>query len=251
MDLTKFYEDKDRLKYNPRENNNIPRFGIKRFISFDDRFITVTHILLAIIKKFNKYPVKLLDIGIGDAVYESMFTQELKSKIDVYGVDVSQKQLKRAKAFIKSGKVINLDNARLPFKDNFFDIVIISELLEHVFHPENILKEAVRSLKYDGFLILTFPNSGSLQMRLSLLLTGNSPLLNYPQNKEHIRYFSKRNVLAMVGNDLKIVEFRGLGSFLFGKWNFPVKIVTPRFLQIFGNRFLKGFALGNLLLLQK
>ncbi len=49
------------------------------------------------------------------------------------------------------------DAARVPVRDAQYDAVICAELLEHVPHPTDVLREAWRLLKAGGVLILTTP----------------------------------------------------------------------------------------------
>jgi len=56
--------------------------------------------------------------------------------------------------------------AGLPFKSAVFDIVIASELLEHLNEPEEFFFEAARILKPGGALILTTPNSENLSIKI-------------------------------------------------------------------------------------
>lgn len=250
MDTQKFYEEERRLSYNPSELSHYSPIGWKKLFAFDDRFVTVSKKLAQLISGSKSGRVKLLDIAIGDGVYERMLPEELLSKCDVYAIDISQTQLKRVKDIIKEGKIVDLNSEKLPFKDDTFDIVIVSELLEHVFYPDKVLTEAIRVLKKDGSFLLTYPNSGAIQLRLSLFFTGASPLLNYPGNKEHIRYFRKKDIQEMIGK-AKIVEYRGLGSLLFAKWNFPMRFPVFRIKQTFWNRFFPNMALGNVMIIKK
>lgn len=251
MDTKKFYEEERRLSYNPAEREYGRRTGLKRFIAYDDRFDTVSKKLSELIKKVNKSKIKILDIAIGDGIYERMLSKELLQKCEIYAVDISKTQLQRVKDIVKEGKIVNLDDEKLPYKDDTFDIVIVSELLEHVFYPDNVLSEATRVLKKGGYFLLTYPNSGALQLRLSLLFTGGSPLLNYPGNKEHIRYFKKSDILEMIGREARLIEYQGLGSFLFAKWNFPMRFPTPRLIQRVTNYMFPSLSLGNMVVLQK
>lgn len=250
LDLSDFYSDKRRLSYNPSVNS-LERKGLKRFLAFDDRFLSVSSAMNKLLEESNGRKIKLLDIGVGDAVYESLIPSYLFEKLEVYGVDISKEQLKRAGKYLKVSKVVNLDSQKLPFKDNFFDIVLVSEVLEHIFYPDRVLAEAERVLAKNGHFILTFPNSGALQIRLSLLFNGFSPLINFSKNKEHIRFFNKNDIISLLSKELKIDYYQGLGSFLFADWNFGRRLIMPRFLEVFGNRFLPQFALGNLLILRK
>lgn len=249
--LSDFYNTQERLAYQPKEIFSKKRLGLKKLISFDDRFQEVTKVLSGIISGFPNQTIKILDIGVGDAVYESLLPSTLRKRCQFYGVDISSTQIKRAKKYLTVGKVVDLNNQKLPFIKNYFDIIIISEILEHVFFPDRIIKEADRVLKSGGYILLTYPNSGALQIRLSILFTGRSVMLNYPQNKQHIRFFTSSDILQMLGNDYQIIKHQGLSSFLFEKFSFFYKIKTPRILEIIGNKYLKNLALGNLLLVQK
>lgn len=253
MDTSEFYEEKRRLSYNPAELSHYSPKGWKKLFAFDDRFVTVSRKLADLIRMTNGKggKIKILDIAIGDGVYERMLPAEILAKCDIYGVDISKTQLARVKDVIKEGKIVDLNSERLPYNDNTFDIVIVSELLEHVFYPDKVLQEAIRVLKKGGHFLLTYPNSGALQLRLSLLLTGGSPLLNYPGNKEHIRFFKKSDILAMIEGRAKLLEYRGLGSMLFAKWNFPIRIPMLRIKQLLWNRALPNWALGNMILFKK
>jgi 2-polyprenyl-3-methyl-5-hydroxy-6-metoxy-1,4-benzoquinol methylase len=250
MDTQTFYEAERRLSYNPAELSHFSPQGWKKLFAFDDRFVTVSKKLGELIEKSHGQ-VKLLDIAIGDGVYERMLPSAIREKCEIYGVDISKTQLSRVKDIIKEGKIVDLNSEKLPYKDNTFDIVIVSELLEHVFYPDKVLLEAVRVLKKGGFFLLTYPNSGALQLRMSLLLTGASPLLNYPGNKEHIRFFKKSDILGMVKGNAKLVEYTGLGSMLFAKWNFPIRLPVLRIKQILWNKLFPNFALGNMMVFKK
>jgi len=50
---------------------------------------------------------------------------------------------------------VDLNNKKLPFKDNSFDVVTISEVLEHLKYPKEIVEEAYRVAKY--VVIITTP----------------------------------------------------------------------------------------------
>lgn len=49
------------------------------------------------------------------------------------------------------------DAANLPFGNNIFDVVICSELLEHLYDPERVLREVMRVLKPNGIFLITVP----------------------------------------------------------------------------------------------
>lgn len=247
MDLTSFYSDSKRLEYNPRSRVASKSF-FKSMLAYDDRFDTVAQKLVELADTMEGN-IRILDIGIGDGIYESMIYDKLNSKCDFYGVDISSKQIKRSKKFLKEGKVVDLDSKKLSYNNETFEIVIISEVLEHVFLPDNFINEAKRVLKKNGYLLLTYPNIGALQIRLSIMFGGSNPMINYTSNKEHIRFFNSHDIYKLVG--LNRIYFQGLGSMFFDKWNFYNRIPIPKFLQTFMNRYLKTLALGHLAIYKK
>lgn len=54
------------------------------------------------------------------------------------------------------------DGSKLPFKSNFFDTVLVIQVLQFIFEPNELIKEVRRVLKPNGKLILQVPQSGNL-----------------------------------------------------------------------------------------
>jgi SAM-dependent methyltransferase len=63
-------------------------------------------------------------------------------------------------------------NQKLPFADDEFGVVTSLEGIEHVFYQRDLLKEFVRILEPNGFLIITTPNTANFYSRLKFLFTG-------------------------------------------------------------------------------
>lgn len=247
--ISDLYSSTKTLSYHP----NIifrKRKWFNKLFAYDNRFEEVTKILTNLIKN-SPESKKILDIGVGDAVYESLIPENLRRRSQFYGVDISKTQIKRAQKYLHEGKVVDLNSQKLPFSKNYFDIILISEILEHIFFPDHLLTDADKRLKPGGFMLITYPNSGALQLRLTLLFSGRSVMLNYPDNPQHIRFFQTKDILSMLGNNYTVKKNQGLSSFLFAKWNFCIRIPVPRILEVIGDKYLPNFALGNLLLVQK
>lgn len=62
----------------------------------------------------------------------------------------------------------NLDNA-IPLDDQFADIVISAETIEHLENPRAFMRELVRITKPGGTVIITTPNQLSLLSKLTLI----------------------------------------------------------------------------------
>ncbi len=98
-----------------------------------------------------------LDVGCG----EGFCLLEAENRgWNAYGVDITDNRIEKAKKssikFFKS----DLLNFKLP--DEFFDVVYMDSVLEHVINPYNYLLEIKRILKKGGILYIGVPNEDSL-----------------------------------------------------------------------------------------
>ena len=117
-------------------------------ILFDSSHIIKSSLLKSIKKNSGELKGKLLDFGCGNKPYEKLF------KVDEYvGLDIlesgHENSNKKADVFY-DGKII-------PFENNNFDSIFCSEVFEHVFNLEEVIKELNRVLKIDGKILLTMP----------------------------------------------------------------------------------------------
>lgn len=103
----------------------------------------------------------VLEIGCGLGILLSL----LKAK-NKYGVESNEFAINKCKE-----KGINArfhdDVYNLPFDDNFFDVVIMNESIEHIHNVDRLTKEVKRILKGEGKFIITTPNKGFLVKNLS------------------------------------------------------------------------------------
>ena len=102
---------------------------------------------------------KILEIGCGNGYYLSLLNR-MGMKLNLIGIDNCQLALDDAKKYIgdDSVKLILCDAAKLPFKNNSFDKILMSEVIEHVENEELVIKEALRVLKKGGIMTLTTCN---------------------------------------------------------------------------------------------
>lgn len=133
-----------------------------KLLNLPDKFtISVPYLdKIAIIKGIigSRVGNKLLDAGCGDG--RLLF--ELKDKnLDLYGIDYSEKAISFAKVFVPNANLSVQDlTAKLTFKDELFDYVVLMDVLEHI-EPSKIPKllgEVSRVLKKNGVLVINVPS---------------------------------------------------------------------------------------------
>ncbi len=107
---------------------------------------------------------RILEIGCGAGI----LCLELARRAEwVVGIDISHVVLDFANRVKDEVQYKNIsfqhgDAENLAFGDKCFDLVICSEVLEHLLSPQKALREMRRVLKKDGTLILTTPCAVSL-----------------------------------------------------------------------------------------
>lgn len=140
---------------------------------------TVQHIQNCIFQ--SNRSLKILDVGVGlgrllDDVRKANYGREL----NLYGVDISIPYLKVAKK-----KGINVSMAKIedmPYMQNYFDIIVCTDVLEHVEDLNLCIKKILYCLSPDGWLIIRVPNREDLSKYL---------VPNYPYKYSHLRTFDE------------------------------------------------------------
>lgn len=91
-----------------------------------------------------------LDVGCAEGLYIKLLSPSIDSK-DFYnvGLDIAKNYLIKTKKEAPNALLVLGDAHHLPFKENSFDLVLCSEVLEHALSPRLVLKEILRvSRKY-------------------------------------------------------------------------------------------------------
>jgi SAM-dependent methyltransferase len=135
-------------------------------------------ILQKIIERYPDLPPKkvtVLDVG----CYPYHLGQALELLgFDVYGIASRHEPIKNNPKI----KICDIENEKFPFPDKQFDLVLWTEVLEHLVRTPKIpLREIKRVMKSDGLCLITTPNVLRSINRFSLLV-GRSI---YPQMENY------------------------------------------------------------------
>jgi len=91
---------------------------------------------------------KLLDFGCGRKPYENLFSVK-----EYIGVDIEKSGHDHSLSRVD----VYYDGEHIPFPDGSFDSLFCSEVFEHVFVPEPLLREINRVLKSEAVGLITVP----------------------------------------------------------------------------------------------
>ncbi len=149
--------------------------------------------------------MKILDVGCGTGRHSCALTRPAKnlvvaSDIDFDAVKETRRRLAWEKGVIEQRgqwEVIVSDVRQLPFRDESFDLIICSELMEHVIDEKSAVKELVRVLRTGCDLVVSVPRY--FPEKICWLLSNEYNA----SSGGHVRIYKKQDLV-------KIFEQRGL-----------------------------------------
>lgn len=109
---------------------------------------------LKAIREYIKKHIDIVDLGSGKGEY--YFGVDLTNK-NIIAVDIKDLFLSHIRWKLPTIKTICKDAKDTGLSEKLFDLVIMSEMLEHIQDYEPVLKEAKRLCKDDGYFAVSLP----------------------------------------------------------------------------------------------
>jgi len=135
--------------------------------------------ILAAVAASARRPLLAVDIGCGDgmatAVASARCAQTPGADVSIFGLDWSSVALGRARRRGVPAARASVEGSGLPLASASVDVVLMSELIEHLVDTDAALAEARRVLVPGGTLLLSTPNLAAWYNRV-LLAFGFQPL---------------------------------------------------------------------------
>ena len=147
---------------------------------------------------------KILDIGCG---HGGVSEELIKRGFSVTGLEINDDAINSLKN--KGFTAIKKDITKPLELNNKYDLTMLLDVLEHVFEPYQLLKEAKKVTKADGYIIVSVPLYFDIVDRIKILFTGSVISMdnlcygkeNYKKfrsyNYDHIRFFRPKEVIEM------------------------------------------------------
>ncbi|MEO7297110.1 MAG: class I SAM-dependent methyltransferase [Verrucomicrobiota bacterium] len=159
-----------------------------------------------------KKGTRVLDVGCGNGYTAGQF---LDLGCEVVGIDLSSSGVEIARTSYPEGRFEVLpadDQLLVNLKEKPFDIIVSTEVVEHLYAPREYAKGCFNALKSGGRFICTTPYHGYLK-NLMLSLAGHWDLHANPLwDGGHIKLWSPRTLKKLLSETgFTNFQFRGAG----------------------------------------
>jgi 2-polyprenyl-3-methyl-5-hydroxy-6-metoxy-1,4-benzoquinol methylase len=150
--------------------------------------------------------LRVLDLGCGGG-----HNGELLKKAgarEVVGVEFDPRAAKEARA--RLDRVVECDLAKLApgdLGDEPFDVILASDVLEHLLDAEGVLARAVTRLRPGGAVVISLPNISNVYVISQLLLKTWPRRGSGIFDRTHVRFFAKRDMVRLLqGAGLRVLR---------------------------------------------
>jgi len=191
--------------------------------------------------------VKILDVGCGNG---NIAMQLGSSGHEVLGIDISKEAITKAQL---NNSLSNVSFKYIAVEDlaieNKFEVIICSEVLEHLHEPESVIRSLKKQLSDDGLLIITVPNGfGPREVLMTKpmqwamkrnnliwrFIKGVKKIFGYSgktiqsdaADLSHIQFFSKNKLIELIGSDSLELNTFGVSNFI--ETVFPFSLLTKK-----------------------
>lgn len=183
---------------------------------------------------------KLLDIGCSWGRYlQSM--DELGW--DVYGIEYNESAAKIAKERFGNSKIFHGTIEQYEFQEKSFNVINMNMVLEHIYHPKEILTKINLLLKENGQLIISVPDISGFEAKL---YKEKFYGLQVPTHVNHFTPKTLRRVLLETGYEVEGIYHQSFDRDLVASAGY---YKSDKLSKVLSNRFVRKFIVGPIVII--
>lgn len=151
--------------------------------------------LMELMDMDTEQPIRVLEIGCGAGVTLGRI-QYRYPNAEVHGIELVEEV---ARLGAVSFDIIcgNVEQMALPYEKGYFDYIIFGDVLEHLIHPDIILKRVREYLKKDGCVLASIPNLMNAEVIYSLLRGSFTYEDAGIRDETHLRFFTYQEIMKL------------------------------------------------------
>lgn len=162
-----------------------------------------SNIRLDLVSLITKKTGDLKVLEIGAAYGETLFYLKQKGiateavAVDLFEDKTNKQNYKRLDAFIFG----NIEEIELPQYNDYFDLILLPDVLEHLIEPKPVLSKLKNYLKNNGQIIISMPNIRHYSAVNKIFFKGDfsyeeSGIFDYT----HMRFYCRKNIVELIEN---------------------------------------------------
>jgi len=182
---------------------------------------------------------KILEIGAG-AGNTLLYIKENHLAREVMGVELMEIANSNQKhPLIDKFQIANIEQENIQAKEEYFDIIICADVLEHLVDPWAMVDKLSKYLKKDGLLIISIPNIREWKTLAKIIFKGDFGYQSAGgiMDKTHLRFFCKKNIYQLLNTPVL--------SIFYCKPNFILKVLPEgkkrRIINLLSFRLFENF----------
>ncbi len=177
---------------------------------------------------------KVLEIGMGGGD-TLIHIKKQQLAVEVVGIDlIDLPDTNQQNPLIDRVYIFDLEKDRLPFTDNYFDVIIAGDVLEHLINPWDVLQKLNNILKVGGYVLISLPNIRDMRALYSILFKGSFRYTTQGIfDKTHMRFFCKKDMISLIESVEKLKIEKVIAVQNFGNKNPRRKLFNKLSFKIF------------------
>jgi 2-polyprenyl-3-methyl-5-hydroxy-6-metoxy-1,4-benzoquinol methylase len=161
--------------------------------------------------------LKVLDVGCGTGATLAGLKRSGQAAVAV-GVEINPEAVRQAGPLLDEVITGNIENLELKYPGGYFDLIILSDVLEHLVDPWGTLRKLKIHLAPQGMVIASLPNFREFHVLGPLLFRGD---FKYAEagilDRTHLRFFCKKNLVELFSEGFEITEIKTVPELLKGE----------------------------------
>ena len=170
--------------------------------------------LAMLVEESTEKPLKILDIGCGCGALIG-YLKGIYPNAEVFGIELNPEVAKIASAM---GSVVcgDVEEKDFAWEKEYFDYIIMGDVLEHLMTPENVLTRLYKCLKTGGHIIVSMPNVKHYSVLIPLLCHDIFPYSDAGiLDRTHVKMYTGveiHNLLTRTGYEIETVNCTKFGQ---------------------------------------
>ncbi len=143
----------------------------------------------------------VLDVGCACGDFGELVNRN--KKCNIYGLEYDVESLNiatktNAYQIVHHIDLNIFDESKFETYNNYFDSIVMLDVLEHILNPEEVIKKLKNFLKKDGFFIISLPNVAFCDIKVGLLKNNFTYSDTGILDKTHLKFYTHKSISNMM-----------------------------------------------------